>query len=71
MKKASTIEVSHPCDDCYIEASFLLGRADTIVYEDGDIEYRKKVKCADCNTVSTHIGVFEVEWLDEEVEYDL
>jgi uncharacterized Fe-S center protein len=71
MKKASTIEVSHECDECYVEASFLLGRADTIVHEDGNIEYFKHVTCKDCGVTSLHAGVYQTEWEEEEVEYDL
>jgi deoxycytidylate deaminase len=71
MKKASTIEVWHDCEDCDVRVAFLLGRADTIVHDDGDIEYFKHVPCKDCGVVSLHAGVYQVEWEEEDVEYDL
>ena len=66
------ISVSHPCDECQVEAYFLIPTVDTfkatsetLIHDDGDIEYWKKVRCEDCGTVSTHAGIYNAEWRED------
>ena len=66
--------VSHPCDDCGVEASFLIPlnnsdtkKSGTLVHEDGDVEYWREVKCEDCGVWSTHGGVYNYEWYCDEI----
>jgi hypothetical protein len=61
--------VSHPCDECRVEASFQIKGYDhdtkisgSLVDENGDIEYWREVRCVECGTVSTHGGVYQIEW---------
>ena len=63
------ISVSHPCDECRVEAYFLIPTVDTfkptsqaLIHDNGDIEYWKKVRCEECDTVSTHGGIYNAEW---------
>ena len=61
--------VSHPCDECQVEATFQIKgynhddkKGGSFVHEDEKVEYWRDVRCVECGTVSTHIGVYDPSW---------
>jgi hypothetical protein len=65
------VGVSHPCDECRVEVSFIIPTIDsstktseTLIDDKGNIEYWKTIRCEDCGTDSTHAGVYQAEWID-------
>lgn len=68
MNTVTKWEVSHPCDECRVEASFFITKTDSKnvfchVQEDGSIYYSSNVRCEECGVISTHIGIYEKDWM--------